>query len=37
MLIRFVTSQEDPWAVTAIKEEQIDEITKEEQEDCLEG
>jgi hypothetical protein len=36
MLIGFVASQEEPWAVTAIKEEQIDEITKQEQGDCLE-
>ncbi|XP_021924553.1 zinc finger protein 112-like isoform X3 [Zootermopsis nevadensis] len=28
---------EEPWAVTPIKEEQIDEITKEEHGDCLEG
>jgi hypothetical protein len=37
MLIEFVACQEEPWAVTAIKEEQVDEITKEEGGDCLEG
>jgi hypothetical protein len=35
-VIEFVAYQEESWAVTAIKEEQIDEITKEEQEFCFE-
>lgn len=36
-VIEFVAYQEESWAVNAIKEEQIDEITKEEQEICFEG
>jgi hypothetical protein len=37
MLIGFVTFQEEPWAVTAVKEEEIDETIKEEKGDCMEG
>jgi hypothetical protein len=37
IIIGFVAYQEESWAVAAIKEEQIDEITKEEQDICFEG
>jgi hypothetical protein len=37
VLIGFVTLQEEPWAVATIKEEQVDDITKEEQDYCSEA
>jgi len=37
MLIGFVACQEEPWADAPVKEELIDEITKEEPEVCFEG